>query len=166
MRGAFENLFAFLLRNAAEHSKLFPLFLQLLEIRQPMKDFLFGFVTDGAGVVQNQISLLDSLHLSIAFLHERADDLFRVMHIHLAAEGFQIKGFLWIPRHIGQYRGLPGQVSKATLRRGRDPSAPRCDPLPYPAKAKRPTACSEWGVQYTTSTITSLASTPVAPSLP
>jgi len=100
VRGALENLFAFLLGYAAEHSKLFALLEQFLVIVQPVENFLFGLVPDGAGVVENQVGLLDRLHLLIAFVQQRADDFFGVMHVHLAAEGFQVKGLLRGGGHI------------------------------------------------------------------
>jgi hypothetical protein len=34
-------------------------------------------------------------------VHERADDFFGVVHVHLAAEGFQVKGL--VPRHDFKY---------------------------------------------------------------
>ena len=54
---------------------------------------MFGFVPNGAGVIENEVGLVDGFHLAIAFVDERANDLFRVMHIHLAAEGFEVEGF-------------------------------------------------------------------------
>jgi len=65
-----------------------------------MENLLLGFVPDGAGVVQNQIGLLNRLHLPIPLLHQRANDLLRVMHVHLAAKGFEVKGLLRISGHI------------------------------------------------------------------
>ena len=48
----------------------------------------------------------DRVHLSIAFLQQRADDFLGVVSVHLAAEGFEVKRFLRIalgnPRHIGK----------------------------------------------------------------
>src|SRR5713101_6752360 len=40
----------------------------------------------------HKISLLDRFHLAVALV--RANDLFRVMHIHLAAEGFEVEGLV------------------------------------------------------------------------
>ena len=100
MRGSLENLFAFLLGYAAEHTKLLALGHELLVVRQAVEDFLFGLVADGAGVVQNQVGLLDRLHLAVALVHQRANDLFRVMDVHLAAEGFEVEGLVWIGGHM------------------------------------------------------------------
>ena len=94
MRRALENLFAFLLGHAAQHAKLLALFQQLLVIGEPIEDLLLRLVADGASVVQNQVSLLDRLHLPVALMHQRANDLFRVMHVHLAAEGFEVEGLV------------------------------------------------------------------------
>src|SRR5579864_9443395 len=101
MRGALENLVAFLLSYAAQYSKFLSLALELLEIGEPMKDFLLGFVADRTGVIENQTGLLDRLNLAVAFLDESADHLFRVMDIHLTTEGFQVEGLLIFqnPRH-------------------------------------------------------------------
>ena len=59
-----------------------------------MKDLLLGFVADGAGVVKNQAGIFLALNLAIALVLQCANDLLRVMGIHLAAEGFYIKGFV------------------------------------------------------------------------
>jgi len=103
MRRALENLFAFLLGHAAQHSKLLALGQQFFVVRQPMEHFLLRLIPDGAGVVQNQVGLLDRLHLAIAFMHQGADDFFRVMHVHLAAEGFEVEGLVWGSGHIHKY---------------------------------------------------------------
>jgi len=47
------------------------------------------------------------LDLGIALLEERADDLFGVVDIHLAAEGFEVEGF---PRHVALLYLLAGEV--------------------------------------------------------
>src|SRR5215469_963566 len=99
MRRALKNLLAFLLRDAAEHSELLTLGLQLLEIGQPMEDFLLRLIADRARVVKNQVGLLDCLYLPIAFLDERSHDFFRVVDVHLTPEGFKVEGLLRVPRH-------------------------------------------------------------------
>ena len=99
MRGAFEYFFAFLLGDAAEDSEFLALFEELLVIVEAVENFLLGFVPDGAGVIEDQVGLLDGLYLPVAFVNERANDFFGVVHIHLAAEGFQVEGFVRVPRH-------------------------------------------------------------------
>ena len=99
MRRALKNLFAFLLRHASQHAKLLALGQQLLVVRQPMEDLLLRLVANGAGVVQNQVGLLDRLYLFVSLVHQRANDLFGVMHVHLAAEGFEVKGLVRIGGH-------------------------------------------------------------------
>ena len=94
MRGALENLFAFLLRDAAEHAELFALGQQFLVVGQAMENFLLRLVADGAGVVENQVGLLDRFYLLVSFVDERADDFFGVMDVHLAAEGFEVESFV------------------------------------------------------------------------
>lgn len=91
--------FAFLLGHAAQHSKLLALFLQLLVVVQPVEDLLLGFITDGAGVVEDQAGFLYSLDLAVAFRDERAYDFFRVVRVHLAAKGFQVEGLGRLTRH-------------------------------------------------------------------
>ena len=65
-----------------------------LVIGEPVENLLLSLVPDGAGIVENQVGLLDRLHLPIAFLYQRADDLFGIVHIHLTAEGFEVEGLL------------------------------------------------------------------------
>src|ERR1700677_2902321 len=69
-----------------------------------MEDFLFGFVADGAGVVEDEVGLLDGFYLTISLVDERADDFFGVMDVHLAAEGFEVESLVWIPSHRTQYK--------------------------------------------------------------
>ncbi len=101
MRGAFENLFAFLLGYAAENPEDFPFLLQAPVISEAMKDLLLRFIADGTGVIEDQIGLLDVLDLAVALRNERADDLLGVVHVHLTAEGFEVELF-------GRFRGHPG----------------------------------------------------------
>ena len=106
VRGAIENLFAFLLRYATEDSELLALLEEFLVIVEAVENLLLRFIADGAGVVENQVGLLDRVYLLIAFVDQRADDFFRVMDVHLAAEGFQVEGFVRGGGHIEiQYKG-------------------------------------------------------------
>ena len=93
MRRALEDLLAFLLRHAAEHAENLALAGLALELLQAVEDLLLGLVADAAGVVENQVRRLRRLHLLIAFGHQRADHLFGVVRIHLAAECFDVEGF-------------------------------------------------------------------------
>ena len=94
MRRALEDLLALLLGDAAEHGKALPFLLQLLEVVQAMEDLLLGFIADRAGVVEDEVGLLFALHLRVALRDERADDFFRVVEVHLAAEGLDVKRLL------------------------------------------------------------------------
>jgi hypothetical protein len=67
---------------------------QLLVVVQAVEDLLFGFVADGAGVVEDQAGVFFRLHLPVALVAKSANDLLRVMGIHLAAEGLKVEGFL------------------------------------------------------------------------
>src|SRR5215472_221135 len=98
-----ENLFAFLLRNAAQHRELLALRLELLVILKAMKDFLFGLVADRTGVVEHQVGFFDGLHLPVALPYESADDLLRVVHVHLASEGLKVERSLPRICHFCQY---------------------------------------------------------------
>ena len=53
-----EDLLAFLLGNAAKHAKALAGLVQLLVVVEAVEDFLFGFVADGTGVVEDQGRLL------------------------------------------------------------------------------------------------------------
>ncbi len=111
MRRALENLFAFLLGHAAQHAKPLALGQQLLVVRQPVKNFLLRLIPDGARVVKNQVRLLDGLHLSVALVHQCANDFFRVMHVHLAAEGFEVEGLVGVRSHIqSQYKRCQSEM--------------------------------------------------------
>jgi len=56
-----------------------------------VEDSLLGLVADRAGVVENQASVSFILDADVALVLQRADDFFRVMGVHLAAEGFDVK---------------------------------------------------------------------------
>ena len=92
MRSLFEDLLAFLLGDAAEHGKRFPLAMFSLKLVQPVEHLLFGFIADAAGVVEDQLGFLGGLDLLIALMEQRADDLLRVVRIHLAPEGLDVEG--------------------------------------------------------------------------
>ena len=91
IRSPLEDLFAFLLRYATEHAKALSLFVEGLVVVQAIEDLLLRLIADGAGVVQNQRRVDFGLHLAIAFLHQRPNDFFRVMGVHLASESFNVK---------------------------------------------------------------------------
>src|SRR5947207_12276175 len=64
--GAFENLVAFLLGNAAEDTKLFALGFKFLVIGKAMKNFLFSFIANRAGVVKDKTGFLDGWNLPVS----------------------------------------------------------------------------------------------------
>ena len=88
-----EDLFAFLLGDAAENGEALAGFVQLFVVVEAVEDLLLGFVADGAGVVEDQAGFFFGLDPAVALLLQCANDLFRVMGIHLAAEGFKVEGF-------------------------------------------------------------------------
>src|SRR6516165_6603092 len=99
MRGALENLFAFLLGHAAEHPKLLSLFLKLLVVGEAVEDFLLGFVANGAGVVEDEVGFIDGRNLAVALGDERPNDFFGVMDVHLAAKSFEVKSLVGAHTH-------------------------------------------------------------------
>ena len=56
---------------------------------EAVKDLLLGFVADRTGVVEDQAGIFFGLDLPVALMLQCANDLFRVMGIHLAAEGLK-----------------------------------------------------------------------------
>ena len=92
VRRAFEDLLAFLLRHAAQHGEHLALAGSLLNCCRRLKTFLLGLVANAAGVVENQFGFFGLLHLRIALGEQRADDFFRIVHIHLAPEGLDVEG--------------------------------------------------------------------------
>ena len=68
--------------------------MQLLEVVQAVEDLLLGLIANRAGVVEDEVGIFFALHLLVAFGDERPHDLFRVVEIHLAPEGLNVKGFL------------------------------------------------------------------------
>jgi hypothetical protein len=96
---ALKNLLAFLLRYASEDTKPLALFLQLLVVVQAVEDFLLRFVTDGAGVVEDKIGFFNGFHLTVSLGNKCADNFFRVVDIHLTAEGFEVEGLAGDGRH-------------------------------------------------------------------
>ena len=64
VRRALEDLLAFLLRDTAKHAEAFAGLVQLLVVVEAIEDFLFGFVADGAGVVEDQAGFLFGFDLA------------------------------------------------------------------------------------------------------
>ena len=91
---ALEDPLPFLLRHAAQHHEAFAGSVQLLVVVQTVEDLLFGFVADGAGVVEDQIGGGFGIYLGVAFMAKSADDFLRIMHIHLATESLKIERFI------------------------------------------------------------------------
>ena len=92
MRGAVENLLAFLLGDAADHGEDFPFPGVALEMLEAIENLLLGFIPDAAGVVENVVRRFHGVDLGVALVEERADDLFRVVRVHLAPEGLDVEG--------------------------------------------------------------------------
>ncbi len=90
-RSAFENFFAFLLGEAAEHADDFAVRYRF-PVAQARENFLRGFFADAAGVVEDEIGLRGSGDRAIALPLEHAGNFFAVVVVHLAAEGFDEVG--------------------------------------------------------------------------
>ncbi len=86
-----KNALAFLLRHTPQHAKTLALLVQLFVIVQPVKNLLLRFIANGTGIVENQTGVFFRLHLRVPLGPEGADDLFRIVHVHLAAERFEVK---------------------------------------------------------------------------
>ena len=99
MRRAIEDFFAFLLRHAAQHSEALALLLQLLVVGQTVEDFLFRLIADGACVVEDQSGFFDGGNLAVSLGQQRADNLLRIVDVHLAAKDFQVERLCGIRRH-------------------------------------------------------------------
>jgi hypothetical protein len=93
VRRTIENLFAFLLRHAAQHAKHFPLPRLALELLEAVEHLLFGLVANRARVVQHQFGVFRRFHLRQALADKRADHLLGIVHIHLAAKRLDVEGF-------------------------------------------------------------------------
>src|SRR5207244_13267186 len=110
VRRAIENFLSLLLGDTSQDGEFFSLRLKLFVIGKTMKDLLLGFVADGAGVIEDQAGVFDGRNLSVALGNERANDFLGVMDIHLAAEGFEVEGFLGLGGHISKYNACQRQV--------------------------------------------------------
>ena len=93
VRSLLKNALAFLLGDAADHGEDFSLAVSL-ELVEAVKDFLLGFVANAAGVVDDQLGRFGIGDLRVTAVNERADDLFGVVRVHLAAEGLDVEGLL------------------------------------------------------------------------
>ena len=94
MWSALEDLVAFLLGDATEHTEFLALSFQFLVVGESVKNLLLRLVPNGAGVVEHEAGLLDRWNLAVTLENERADYLLGVMRIHLATEGFEVKSLL------------------------------------------------------------------------
>ena len=92
MRRLFEDFLAFLLGYAAEHRKRFPLAMFFLELVQPVEHLLLSLIADAAGVVKDQLGFLRGFNLLIPLMQQCADDLLRIVGVHLAPERLDVEG--------------------------------------------------------------------------
>ena len=103
-----QQLFPFLLGHTTtdpdDHPRI--ALLDRLETAKVAVDLALGLVPHCAGVEQHQVGDLGAVDLMVADLLQQLDDALRIDHIHLAAEGFQIKFLL----HIHGSGSFCGQV--------------------------------------------------------
>ena len=87
-----EDFLAFKLRHAAQHRHgLLPRQRVGFEVTQARENFLLGFVADGAGVQHHQVGFFGRRCRVVALCQQQTCDFFRVVDIHLAAEGFNVE---------------------------------------------------------------------------
>ena len=94
-RRPLENLFALLLRQAAEHADHLagidaPIVLGI-KLAQAREDLLRGFLPNAAGIVKNQDGIVRRSHLPVSAPQENAGYFLRIVIVHLAAEGLDVK---------------------------------------------------------------------------
>ena len=89
---ALEDFFAFLLGDTAEDADDFAVSGGTAVETETGKDFLRGFFADGTGVVEDDVCGGGVVHGMVAAFEEDAGNFFGVVDIHLAAEGFDVKG--------------------------------------------------------------------------
>jgi hypothetical protein len=63
-----------------------------LELVEPMEHLLFGLIADATGVIKDQLGFLGGFNFLIALMEQRADDLLRIVGIHLAPKGLDVEG--------------------------------------------------------------------------
>src|SRR5271165_509264 len=109
MGSPLEDLFAFLLGHATQHSEHFALPVFLLELLQAVEHLLFGFIANAASVVKDEIGGLRLFDLRITLGHQRPDHLLGIVHVHLATEGLNVEG-LHLGRRYFYCNGWPDKV--------------------------------------------------------
>ena len=113
IRSALKDALALLLRDTAQHREALALLVQRLVVVEPVENLLLRLVANRAGVVEDQVGRLFRLDARVALVLQRPDDLFRVMDVHLAAEGFDIEGsparslLQFLGGRVGRYEKLP-----------------------------------------------------------
>ena len=153
MRGALENLLAFLLCHTPQNTETLALFLQFLVVRQAVEDFLLGFIANGTGVVENQPGFFDRENLAVSLGQKCANYLLRIVHIHLAAKDFQIEGFWCVSRHrhlsitpCGRER--PARAPDGQLPRRGETGKPQQIPHSLPLPAEPPFILREYNSPF------------------
>ena len=97
MGSSLKDSLTFLLGNASDDGEHLPLAGSSFELVETVEYLLLGFVTNAAGVVQNESGGFGSVDLAVAALNESPDDLLGIVRVHLAAESLDVK------RLIGHY---------------------------------------------------------------
>jgi hypothetical protein len=93
MRRFLEDFLSLLLRHASQDSENLSFSGFPLELLQAAEDLLLGLIADAAGVIENQLGGFGRSHLAVSFGQKCANDLLRVVDIHLTPEGLDVEGF-------------------------------------------------------------------------
>ncbi len=95
-----KDLLPLLLGDAAQDGNGFP-FRVALECIEAVKDFLFGFIANAAGVVEKVSRFVRRFDLGKTFAKKRSDHLFRIVGVHLTAERLHVES---LRRHFTHCR--------------------------------------------------------------
>ena len=94
-RRPLENLFALLLRHAAEHANhlagIAARIVLGIKLAQAREHLVRGFLPNAAGIVKNQARIVRRSHLPVSAPQENAGYFLRIVLVHLAAEGLDVK---------------------------------------------------------------------------
>ena len=113
---ALEDFVALLLCNTAEDGELFAFAVHLFVLVEAVEDLLLRFIADGAGVVKDQASVDFVGNLSVAFAKKGSDNFFGIVRVHLAAEGFDVKGLTHTIEYILPLLRLHGKATQSPER--------------------------------------------------
>ena len=113
---ALEDLFAFLLRDAAQNADNF-FFAGIFPVGPEAREyFLGGLFANAAGVIEDQPGRVDRFHLLVSAAEENSGHFLGIVDVHLAAERFQIESF--VCRRAGGKAQLRARLNRRSTRSG------------------------------------------------